>query len=178
MIILSLLVLALVAVSLLVGVHVGPHGSITGGALSLVISVALFIYVVGQSRLASDALAWTVLAITFAASLAVLIWGGFSLRSYRRIAKPTRKLSRLFDREAIAITTIDPTGTVKVAGETWTAISESGPIAKGQKVFVTQVEGLKLWVIPEPSTDGPGNELPNRATVPAVQGDMHPSKES
>ena len=42
---------------------------------------------------------------------------------------------------------IDPKGTVQVAGELWSAISDSGePIRKGEEVMVLEVEGLRLKV--------------------------------
>ena len=47
---------------------------------------------------------------------------------------------------AIARTPLDPTGTVLVQGELWTAASEGGKVSPGEEVIISRVEGLKLWV--------------------------------
>ena len=47
-------------------------------------------------------------------------------------------------------TALDPTGQVRVAGEAWTAVSDSGEaIAEGEEVIVLEVEGLTLKVFRE-----------------------------
>ena len=53
----------------------------------------------------------------------------------------------LVGREGTVISPLDPTGTVRVAGEAWTAVSDSGEaIAEGEEVIVLEVEGLTLKV--------------------------------
>jgi len=52
----------------------------------------------------------------------------------------------LIDMEGIVFTPLTPTGRIKIVGEIWTAESLSGDIEKDQKVVVTRVQGLKLWV--------------------------------
>ena len=47
---------------------------------------------------------------------------------------------------AIARTPLDPTGMVLAEGELWTAIAEGGKIEPREKVVITKVEELKLWV--------------------------------
>jgi membrane-bound serine protease (ClpP class) len=42
--------------------------------------------------------------------------------------------------------TLDPTGTVHVAGELWTATADDGPIEQGETIEVTAVEGVRLRV--------------------------------
>jgi membrane-bound serine protease (ClpP class) len=49
---------------------------------------------------------------------------------------------------------LDPEGRVFVHGESWTAVSSSGPIPRGAKVRVLKVDQLKLTV--EPAGDVPG----------------------
>jgi membrane-bound serine protease (ClpP class) len=52
----------------------------------------------------------------------------------------------MIGRTAVAKTPLDPTGTVLVQGELWTAASEGGTVAPGQEVIITKVEELKLRV--------------------------------
>ena len=47
-----------------------------------------------------------------------------------------------------AKTALEPRGTVQVANEVWSAVSDSGAtIAAGEEVIVSEVEGLTLKVI-------------------------------
>jgi membrane-bound ClpP family serine protease len=48
--------------------------------------------------------------------------------------------------EGSALTALSPTGVVRVAGETWTAESVSGPLPVGAPVHVVSVRGLRLLV--------------------------------
>ena len=53
----------------------------------------------------------------------------------------------LIGQEATVVSSLDPKGTVRVSGEDWTALSDSGErINKGEKVVVTDTEGLTLKV--------------------------------
>jgi membrane-bound serine protease (ClpP class) len=47
---------------------------------------------------------------------------------------------------AESLEALDPVGTVRVHGEVWNAQSVSGNIAQGQKVRITRIENLKLFV--------------------------------
>lgn len=44
------------------------------------------------------------------------------------------------------LVTLDPAGTVRVHGEVWNAESVSGVIGRGEKVRVTGLKDLKLYV--------------------------------
>jgi membrane-bound serine protease (ClpP class) len=55
--------------------------------------------------------------------------------------------------EGVVLTAIDPTGVVRVKGESWTARSSSGPIPAGATVRVSDVTGLTLEVVPEPAPE-------------------------
>ena len=53
----------------------------------------------------------------------------------------------LIGQEATVVSSLDPKGTVRVSGEDWTALSDSGErINKGEKVVVTDAQGLTLKV--------------------------------
>jgi membrane-bound serine protease (ClpP class) len=57
-------------------------------------------------------------------------------------------MEALIGDTAEVIDLLDPTGTVKVQGETWNAESLSGVIGKGQKVRIKEMRNLKLYVEP------------------------------
>ena len=56
-------------------------------------------------------------------------------------------IGRLVGQTARTTTALEPRGTVQVAGERWSAVSDSGdPIPEGEEVIVSEVEGLTLTV--------------------------------
>ena len=56
-------------------------------------------------------------------------------------------IGRLVGQTARTTTPLEPRGTVQVAGERWSAVSDSGdPIPEGEEVIVSEVEGLTLTV--------------------------------
>jgi membrane-bound serine protease (ClpP class) len=58
-----------------------------------------------------------------------------------------------------ARTDLAPGGTVHVAGEDWTAVSDSGdPISAGDEVIVVEAEGLTLKVFRSPESSGQAEE--------------------
>ena len=64
----------------------------------------------------------------------------------RRVSYPSMG-QNLVGQTGTATTALDPRGTVQVAGERWSAVSDSGePITKGEDVVVSEVEGLTLKV--------------------------------
>lgn len=62
----------------------------------------------------------------------------------------------LVGAEGIAVTDLDPVGSVRVALENWTAEARGGRVPKGSKVRVVSLEGLKLKVeVAEQRTEAP-----------------------
>jgi membrane-bound serine protease (ClpP class) len=57
----------------------------------------------------------------------------------------------LLGAEGVAETDLAPSGTVQVKSELWTATSDDGPIQKGDRVQVKQVDGLRLRVTKKPT---------------------------
>ncbi|MGE5263540.1 MAG: NfeD family protein [Acidobacteriota bacterium] len=53
----------------------------------------------------------------------------------------------LLGAQGVAMSDLAPEGTVQVKSELWTAVTDDGPIQKGQAVEVKQVEGLRLRVV-------------------------------
>lgn len=70
--------------------------------------------------------------------------------------KPSVGAEEMISKEAIAQTALDPTGTVLIEGELWTAIAEGSRIEPGEEVIVTNMEGLKLRVKKKSLAKGEG----------------------
>ncbi len=86
------------------------------------------------------------------ASLAGL-W--YFARKARNIHSPSRD-SQIVGQVGTVRVELNPTGTVQVANELWTAESDSGePIQSGERVMVTEVEGLTLKVFRDPLSSNP-----------------------
>ncbi len=64
-----------------------------------------------------------------------------------RFARYRTQTERLLGRTGYSTTALDPRGSVQVASELWSAVSDSGEhIEKGAEVTVLDVEGLTLKV--------------------------------
>ena len=85
------------------------------------------------------------------AGVAICVAGFFAfvvnrvIRAHRRQASTGRE--ELIGKTAIVKVALAPEGTVFFKGERWTAISEKGRIEPGEKVIITKVDGLQLYVI-------------------------------
>jgi membrane-bound serine protease (ClpP class) len=55
-------------------------------------------------------------------------------------------METMVGRSAVARSALDPKGYVFIDGEMWGAESEQGPIEQGERVVITEAEGLKLKV--------------------------------
>ena len=76
-------------------------------------------------------------------------------RKARRIYSPSRD-SQMVGQVGTVRADLNPTGTVQVANELWTAQSDSGePISSGERVMVTDVDGLVLKVFRDPLSPNP-----------------------
>lgn len=81
------------------------------------------------------------------AGVAGIVMIGIVMTIALRVRKvPPQAPSRVLGEVGIALTDLDPVGTVRVLAEDWTATSESGPIKAGEQVKVSGVRGLKLRV--------------------------------
>jgi membrane-bound serine protease (ClpP class) len=60
----------------------------------------------------------------------------------------------LIGATGVARSDLDPTGTVHVRGEMWTAIAQGKAIREGESVRVLAVEGLRLRVVAQEENDG------------------------
>jgi len=114
-----------------------------GGIASLVMgSIILF---GGGPELFQLQIDWWIIALVVIVITAIFVFVvGAVIRSQRR--RPITGKEGLLGQIALAQTELDPTGTVLVEGERWTARAEGGRIEPGEEAVVTKVEGLKLWV--------------------------------
>ena len=99
---------------------------------------------------------WLVAATGGVAALALAYFVRTTVQS-RRAGLP-QAASLIIGQSATVTGTLDPRGVVRVASETWTAVSQDGTvIAIGEPVQVTGVDGLVLTVSRQEQTD-PSND--------------------
>jgi membrane-bound serine protease (ClpP class) len=71
---------------------------------------------------------------------------GAGLKAQR--SKPISGIEGMIGKVGETLNTLNPAGTVQIHGETWNAESVSGVIGIQQKVRVTAIQNLKLYVEP------------------------------
>jgi membrane-bound serine protease (ClpP class) len=81
-------------------------------------------------------------ALVIGAFFAFIVAQG--LRAQR--LRPATGVDALVGRQGQVRTALDPTGTVQVAGELWTATADDGPIEEGEPIEVAAVKGVRLRV--------------------------------
>ncbi len=67
--------------------------------------------------------------------------------------RPVTGVERLVGCQGVVKTPLDPKGTVQVAGELWTAVTDDVPLAEGEQVEVVAAEGLRLRVRRSPGDE-------------------------
>lgn len=88
--------------------------------------------------------AWLVILIVIglvAFAAVTIIWG---IRAH--LLKLGAGAEELIGRTAEVRTALTPEGSVFIEGELWKAISEAGNVAAGEKVVISRVDGLILYV--------------------------------
>ena len=85
-------------------------------------------------------------AIVLAGVGGIALIGGVTAIAMRIRDVPHQAPSRLYGQIGVAVSDLDPQGTVRVRAEDWTATSESGPIPAGERVRVVGERGLRLRV--------------------------------
>ena len=94
---------------------------------------------------------WAVLAGT-AVFIAISVFGLFHFSRKARDIRVISRASQIVGQTGVVRTTLGPTGTVYLAGELWTAESESGEtIESGETVVAAELDGVKLKVVRESS---------------------------
>ena len=141
----GLLLMALGAVLFLLETQITSHGLLAiGGTVSLMAGSLLLIDAPEPYLRVSLKVIILVVAVTAGFFLFAVT---FAIRAQRR--KVVSGKEGLVGMVGETRTVLSPSGTVFVAGEHWSAISESGePIPEGSQVEVVSVENLRLTVRP------------------------------
>ena len=96
---------------------------------------------------------WAVLGGT-AAFIALSVFGLFHFSGQAREIQVVSRTSQLVGQTGVVRSKLDPRGTVYLAGELWTAESESGDIIEsGESVVAAELDGVTLKVVSESSLD-------------------------
>jgi membrane protein implicated in regulation of membrane protease activity len=120
--------------------------AIIGTILELTVLLAVLLWIL---PLFNIYITWWILAILLAIELGISI---FTYIMGRRAL--SKKLmygpDAIIGSEGVVATVFNPTGYVKIRGELWKASCQSS-LKIGDEVVVTEMEGLKLMVIPKKS---------------------------
>ena len=85
-------------------------------------------------------------AIISLGTAALTVKAMYEARKAGKYASPTDP-KRLVGQVGTATTELNPRGSVLIAGEQWTAVTDSGsPVSSGERVIILEVEGLVLRV--------------------------------
>jgi membrane-bound serine protease (ClpP class) len=138
----GVLLIILGFVLLALELFVTSFGLLTAGGLIAVTlgSLMLFSGSPAGIRINFGVIAGVVVGI----ALFVIIAGQAVIKAHRRRA--TTGMEGMIGTAGIALTVLDPKGTVLFEGERWRARAEDGPIGADEEVVVVRVEGLSLVV--------------------------------
>ena len=131
-------------VLLLLEIKVVSHGMLAIGGIVALLAGSLMLIRPGSGlelMRISRALIISTVAITSGFFLFVI---GMGIKAQRR--KPVTGIDGMMGESAETIETLNPAGRVRIHGEIWNAVSISGSIGKGEKVRVTELKNLTLYV--------------------------------
>jgi membrane-bound serine protease (ClpP class) len=138
---LGLALIALATCLFVAEAHAARYGALAlGGILSFVAGSWLLF----ETPSGSHVSLWLI-------ALGALALSGYFLVALRAVLRARRLPYRtgveaLRGRDGVAITDLAPSGSVRIAGEDWSAIADVGPIKAGEVVEVLWAEGLTLRV--------------------------------
>ena len=123
--------------------HPGIGLPTVGGVAALVLGgLLLFNPAVPNARVSPGLIAGVAVGL-------VLFFGVVVSAALRaRHLPPAAGNEALVGEEGVALVDMGPAGQVRVRHETWSAVSEGGPIPAGAAVRVVRVEGLRVFVVP------------------------------
>ncbi|MBM4434195.1 MAG: nodulation protein NfeD [Chloroflexi bacterium] len=126
---------------------VPSHGILTAGGVAAMVIGALILFPPGRPTLPGVQLAIPPLTIALVAGSSALFFIVLARASYRYLRLPTASgASIVVGSVGVAKTDMAPSGIVHVAGEDWSATSDSGPLREGEAISVTRIDGVKLIV--------------------------------
>ncbi|HXZ82460.1 MAG TPA: NfeD family protein [Acidimicrobiales bacterium] len=133
--------LGLVVFSSIFGFHIGPHAH----AVATVAGVAAAGFLIAIA-VSGDTRAF----VFFLLSADVVVSAGVGAIAWKGLTDPRLRAGHsvhsLVSREGVAVSDLEPSGIVRVAGENWSATSLNGRIPAGARIQVIQVEGVRLSV--------------------------------
>jgi len=128
----------------LLEIKIVSHGVLTIGAIaSLLLGSMMLIRPDAQMEVRQISW-WVILSAVGLSALFFLFVVGLGLRAQR--LKPVTGAEGMIGEIGESLEVLNPVGTVRVHGETWTAESLIGPIAKGARVRVARIKNLMLFV--------------------------------
>jgi membrane-bound serine protease (ClpP class) len=132
----------------LLEIKVMSHGMLAiGGSVSLLIGSMMLIRTNSTLEFARISHS-VIISSTVVTALFFLFVIGIGLRAQR--SKPVTGIEGMLGAVGETLGTLNVTGTVRIHGEVWNAESISGMIHEGEKVRVTGIKDLKLFVEAEP----------------------------
>lgn len=136
----GLIFIALAFVLFVVDIKAPTHGVLTAGGIASLIAGALILFNSPLYRVS--------VIVVVAAAVTTGLFFAFAIAKVVRAQSWPVATGRegMVGRLAEARTALDPEGSVFVRGELWSATAVDGPIAKGERVEVVAVEGLRMTV--------------------------------
>lgn len=130
----------------LLEIKIVSHGLLAiGGTISLLLGSMMLIKPGSALEMAKIS-RLVIISATAVTALFFLFVIGLGIKAQRR--KVVTGVEALTGGTGEVIDGLDPSGTVKVNGETWNAESLAGTIGKGEKVRIKEMKNLKLYVEP------------------------------
>jgi len=139
----GLLLILFGVVLLIAEVKVTSHGVLAVGGVVAMLFGSLMLF---DTPTAELRVSWWVILPTVGVTAAVFVVAlAAGLRALAR--RPITGAAAMVGGTGVARSALDPAGDVLVQGELWRAVADDGPIAVGETVRVTAVDGLTLKVV-------------------------------
>jgi membrane-bound ClpP family serine protease len=132
--------LGLVLFSSIFGFHIGPHAH-TVAAITGITAAGFLIAIIATGDTRSFVFLLLSTDVVVSTGVAVIAWRGLTDPGLRG-----RTVNSLVSKEGIAVSDLEPSGIVRVAGENWSAISLNGRIQAGTRIQVIEANGVRLSV--------------------------------
>jgi membrane-bound serine protease (ClpP class) len=138
----GLLLILFGVVLLIADVKVASHGILTVGGIVSMLLGSMMLYDAPESGLR---VSWLVVIPTVGATAGLVIVAvSVGLAALYRPA--TTGAAGMVGQTGVVRRALDPEGQVQVDGELWRAVAPDGPVAAGESVRITAVDGLTLTV--------------------------------
>lgn len=172
----GLVLMAFAVVLFIADIKMPTHGFLTvGGIISFALG-AVFLFSPSGNSGGPTLSPWTVV---FATALMAAFFGFVVRKAVSAQKWPVKTgIQDLIGRAAVVRSVLNPTGTVFLEGETWTARSDGGSIDVGTEVTTVGVEGFTVHVVPSSTISSSEINSQSRAAgkrgAAPKKGDMQP----